>query len=126
MFEKYLFPNYPELSEKLFTYLHHNAHATTAYMSTGAFKQQAEKFLSVMNDQAILENYIRMYSNLKDGGIVTPETLKALLMCCHQLAMENNSTGVCLYSQRIISAVVVSCVSIYQIHTYYRMFSQIS
>ncbi|XP_014474777.1 PREDICTED: restriction of telomere capping protein 5 isoform X1 [Dinoponera quadriceps] len=109
VFQKYLFPNHPELSDKLFTYLHHNANATTAYISIGAFKQQAEKFLSVMNDQAILENYIKMYSNLKDGGNVTPDTLKALLMCCHQLTMENNSTGLCLHSQRIISAVVVSC-----------------
>lgn len=111
VFQKYLFPTHPELSDKLFTYLHHNAHATTTYISTGAFKQQAEKFLSVLNDQAILENYIKMYSNLKDGGNVTPETLRALLMCCHQLVMENNSTGSCLHSQRIINAVVVSCVS---------------
>lgn len=111
VFQKYLFPTHPELSEKLFTYLHHNAHATTPYISTTAFKQQAEKFLSVMNDQAILENYIKMYSNIKDGGNVTPETLRALLMCCYQLAMENNSTSMCLHSEQIINAVVVSCVS---------------
>lgn len=110
VFQKYLFPTHPELSEKVFTYLHHNAQATTAYISTTAFKQQAEKFLSVMNDQAILENYIKMYSNIKDGN-VTPETLKALLMCCYQLAMENNSTTMCLHSEQIINAVVVSCVS---------------
>lgn len=108
VFQKYLFPTHPELSEKVFTYLHHNAQATTAYISTTAFKQQAEKFLSVMNDQAILENYIKMYSNIKDGN-VTPETLKALLMCCYQLAMENNSTTMCLHSEQIINAVVVSC-----------------
>lgn len=111
VFQKYLFPTHPELSEKLFTYLHHNAQATTTYISTTAFKQQAEKFLSVMNDQAILENYIKMYSNIKDGGNVTPETLKALLICCYQLAMENNSTSMCLRSEQIINAVVVSCVS---------------
>lgn len=64
-----------------------------------------------MNDQAILENYIKMYSNIKDSGNVTPETLRALLMCCYQLAMENNSTSSCLFSQQIINAVVVSCVS---------------
>ncbi|EZA58764.1 hypothetical protein X777_14933 [Ooceraea biroi] len=109
VFEKYLFPTHPELSEKLFTYLHHNAHATTAYISTSAFKQQAERLLSVMNDQPILENYIKMYSNIKDGCNVTPETLRALLMCCYQLAMENNSTSSCLYSHQIINAVVVSC-----------------
>jgi len=61
-----------------------------------------------MNDQAVLENYIKMYS---DGGNVTPETLRALLMSCYQLAMENNSTSSCLHSQQIINAVVVSCVS---------------
>lgn len=111
VFQKYLFPTHPELSEKFFTYLHHNAHATTTYISTTAFKQQAEKFLSVMNDQAILENYIKMYSNIKDDGNVTPETLRALLMCCYQLAMENHSTSMCLHSEQIINAVVISCVS---------------
>lgn len=106
VFERYLFPTHPELSEKLFNHLHHNAHATTVYLSTTAFKQQSEKFLSVMNDQAILENYIKMYS---DGGNVTPDTLRALLTSCYQLAMENNSTSSCLHSQQIINAVVVSC-----------------
>jgi len=111
VFEKYLFPTHPELSEKLFTYLHHNSHVTTAYISTTAFKQQAEKLLSVMNDEDILENYIKMYSNIKNGSNVTPEILRALLMCCYQLAMENNSTSLCPYSHQIIEAVVISCVS---------------
>lgn len=111
IFEKYLFPTHPELSEKLFIYLHHNAHATTAYISTTAFKQQSEKFLSVMNDQAILENYVKIYSDLKNGGNVTPETLRALLTSCYQLAMESNNTNSCLHSQQIINAVVISCVS---------------
>lgn len=62
-----------------------------------------------MNDHAILENYIKMYSDMKDR--VTPETLKTLLTCCYQLAMENNSTSSCLKSQQTINAVVVSCVS---------------
>ncbi|KAG5309704.1 RTC5 protein, partial [Acromyrmex insinuator] len=109
IFEKYLFPTHPELSERLFTYLHHNAHATTAYISTTAFKQQSEKFLSVMNDQAILENYVKIYSDLKNGGNVTPETLRALLTSCYQLAMESNNTSSCLHSQQIINAVVISC-----------------
>jgi len=111
IFEKYLFPTHPELSERLFTYLHHNAHATTAYISTTAFKQQSEKFLSVMNDQAILENYVKIYSDLKNGGNVTPEMLRALLTSCYQLAMESNNTSSCLHSQQIINAVVISCVS---------------
>lgn len=111
VFKKYLFPTHPKLSEKLFTYLHHNAQSTTTYISTTAFKQQAEKFLAVLNDQAILEKYIKMYSSIHNDGNVTPETLKALLMCCYQLAMENNSTSTCLYSEQIIDAVVASCVS---------------
>lgn len=56
-----------------------------------------------------------MYSDMKNGGNVTPEMLRALLMCCYQLAMEN-STSLCLNSQQIINAVVVSCVSKF-IHT---------
>ncbi|XP_018404252.1 PREDICTED: uncharacterized protein LOC108780912 isoform X2 [Cyphomyrmex costatus] len=109
VFEKYLFPTHPELSEKLFTYFHHNAHATTAYISTTAFKQQSEKFLSVLNDQAILENYVKIYSDLKNTGNVTPESLRALLTSCFELAMENNNTSSCPPSQQILNAVVISC-----------------
>ncbi|KAF7400486.1 hypothetical protein HZH66_005670 [Vespula vulgaris] len=108
VFEKYLFPNYPTLAEKLFTYLHHSAEASTPHLTVSAFKQQSEKFLSVMSDQTILENYITIYSNIKDGDIC-PDLLRSLLMTCYQLAMDSTGTTTCIYIHRVVNAVVISC-----------------
>ncbi|KAL2726672.1 restriction of telomere capping protein 5 [Vespula squamosa] len=110
VFEKYLFPNYPTLAEKLFTYLHHSAEASTPHLTVSAFKQQSEKFLSVMSDQTILENYVTIYSNIKDGDIC-PDLLRSLLMTCYQLAMDSTGTTTCIYIHRVVNAVVISCVS---------------
>lgn len=109
VFQRYLFPNYPELGEKLFDYLYHLANATTPYLNSNAFKQQAEKFLSVMNDEAVLENYVRMYSSVKGDGSVTPETLRALLMISYRIAMDSSGSPSCLYSEHIINSTIVSC-----------------
>ncbi|OAD60072.1 hypothetical protein WN48_06656 [Eufriesea mexicana] len=109
IFQRYLFPNYPELGEKLFNYLYHAANVSTSYLSVNSFKQQAEKFLSVMNDQTVLENYVKMYSNIKEDGSVSPEGLKALLNISYNIAMDNSGTSSCIYIGQIINAAVVSC-----------------
>ncbi|KAI4482999.1 hypothetical protein M0802_013515 [Mischocyttarus mexicanus] len=108
IFEKYLFPNYPTLAKNLFTYLHHSAEATTSHLTVSVFKQQAEKFLSVMSDQTILENYITIYSNIKSKDIC-PDLLRSLLMNCYQLAMDSTGTATCIYIHRVVTAVVISC-----------------
>ncbi|KAK2584208.1 hypothetical protein KPH14_006628 [Odynerus spinipes] len=108
IFEKYLFPNHPIFAERLFTYLHHSAKATTPHLTVSAFKQQSEKFLSVMSDQTILENYIRIYSNMEVGD-VCPDLLRSLLMTCYQLAMDSSGNMTCIYVHRVINAVVISC-----------------
>lgn len=109
VFQRYLFPNYLELGEKLFNYLHHSANINTSYLSTNSFKQQAEKFLSVMNDHTILENYVKMYSNIKIDGSISPEGLKALLNISYNIAMDNSRISSCIYANQIINAAVVSC-----------------
>lgn len=111
VFQRYLFPNYLELGEKLFNYLHHSANINTSYLSTNSFKQQAEKFLSVMNDHTILENYVKMYSNIKIDGSISPEGLKALLNISYNIAMDNSGISSCIYANQIINAAVVSCVN---------------
>lgn len=116
IFQRYLFPNYPELGEKLFNYLYHAANVSTPYLSVNSFKQQAEKFLSVMNDQTVLENYVKMYSNIKEDGSVSPEGLKALMNISYNIAMDNSGTSPCIYTDQIINAAVVSCVSKFNIY----------
>ncbi|XP_034190551.1 uncharacterized protein LOC117608903 [Osmia lignaria lignaria] len=109
VFQRYLFPNYPDLGDKLFDFLHYTANVNTSHLSTNAFKHQAEKFLSVMNDQTVLENYVRMYSCLKGDGSVNPDGLKALLNISYKIAMDNSGTPSCIFADQIINAVVLSC-----------------
>lgn len=112
VFQRYLFPNYPDLGDKLFDFLHYTANVNTSHLSANAFKQQAEKFLSVMNDQTVLENYVRMYSSLKGDGSINPDGLKALLNISYKIAMDNSGTPSCIFADQIINAVVLSCVSV--------------
>lgn len=115
VFQRYLFPNYPELGDNLFNFLHHAANVNTTHMSANSFKQQAGKFLSVMNDQAVLENYVKMYSNLKGDGSISPDGLKALLNISYKVAMDSSGALSCIYAERIINAVTISCVSEFNI-----------
>lgn len=109
IFQRYLFPNYPELGEKLFNYLHHAANVNTTHLSANSFKQQAEKFLSVMSDQTVLENYVKMYSDIKGDGSINPDGLKALLNISYNIAMDSSGTSPCIYKGQIIDSAVSSC-----------------
>lgn len=116
IFQRYLFPNYPELGEKLFNYLHHAANVNTTHLSANSFKQQAEKFLSVMSDQTVLENYVKMYSDIKGDGSINPDGLKALLNISYSIAMDSSGTSPCIYKGQIIDSAVSSCVSKFNIY----------
>lgn len=65
-----------------------------------------------MNDESVLENYVRMYSNLKGDGDVNTKNLQSLLMISYVLAMGNANMVTLLSAERIINAVLVSCVSV--------------
>lgn len=107
--KKYLFPHYAELADRLFNYLHNCAKATTMHLGVVAFKQQSEKFISIINDESVLENYVRMYSNLNVEGDVNPKNLQSLLMISYVLAMGNANMVTLLSAERIINAVLISC-----------------
>lgn len=64
-----------------------------------------------MNDHTVLENYVKMYSNIKADGSISPEGLKALLNISYNIAMDNSGISSCIYANQIINAAVVSCVS---------------
>ncbi|XP_017876040.1 uncharacterized protein LOC108622592 [Ceratina calcarata] len=109
VFQRYLFPNYPDLGDKLFDYLYCSANVNTSHLSANAFKQQAEKFLSVMNDHIVLENYVKLYSNVKGDGGMSPEGLKALLNMSYKIAVDSTGAPSCLYADLIMDAAVSSC-----------------
>ena len=80
-------------------------------MGQSAFKQQAEKLLSIMNDQIILDTYVNMFSDLTSESEVSPDDLRELYMTCYKIAMESEPTS-CPYIYSAVEAVIVSCVSI--------------
>ncbi|XP_058806957.1 uncharacterized protein LOC131673178 [Phymastichus coffea] len=110
VFQKYLFPHHQFLADRLFTHLHTSSKATTMHLGQSAFKQQAEKFLAIMNDQTVLENYVKMFSKNKEESEITPDGLKELLIISYRLAMcIEDGHGFCPQLFNTVAAVVTSC-----------------
>ncbi|XP_053683100.1 uncharacterized protein LOC128733498 [Sabethes cyaneus] len=111
IFARYVFPKFPDLGKKLFQYLRHNSHAKTDHMGVTAFRQQCEKFLGILDDSVILENYVRMFGNLSETDLIKPENFKDLLRTCYNLAMAHYQDGPqsCLLLDRTLNSVVQSC-----------------
>lgn len=89
-------------------------------MTMSSFRQQCEKFLSVIEDNIIVELYVRMYAEdttaIGSGDENTcekldPEILKLLLMTAYRVAMDHYSEGpqMCLHIHNTLIAVVDSC-----------------
>lgn len=56
-----MFPRYPELSEKLFKFLHSSSGITKhEWIIPSVFKQQAEKFLGIIPDNQLVELYVKV------------------------------------------------------------------
>jgi hypothetical protein len=56
-----VFPRYPELSERLFTFFHSSAgNSKHEWISTSVFKQQAEKLLGIIVDSQQIELYVKV------------------------------------------------------------------
>lgn len=112
IFKKYLFPHYPELADRLFMYLLNSSKATNTYLGQLAFKQQAEKFLAVLNDEKVMECYVKMFSVNKEESEITPGGLTELLMVSYRLALSGSGGGTCAQLLNTVGAVVTACVSI--------------
>ena len=87
------------------------AKVTTPYLSCSVFKHQTEKFLGLMNDQTILENYVKMFSDTKDQVDITQSGLTDLLLVSYRLARNSSGSPSCPYLLRSINAVITACVS---------------
>lgn len=59
--QKYVFPQYPDLGNRLFSRMHKTAKAKTKYLGVTAFRQQCELYLSVLDDALIHEHYVKMF-----------------------------------------------------------------
>lgn len=91
-------------------------------MSVSSFRQQCERFLSVIEDTVIVELYVRMYAEdptVTDNGDkneitieqLDPEMFKLLLMTTYRVAMDHYSEGpqMCLQTHNTLTAIVDSC-----------------
>ncbi|XP_074110343.1 uncharacterized protein LOC141534712 [Cotesia typhae] len=109
VFIKYLFPHYPQLGSRLFKYLLASSQKVSSkYLGTSTFKQEVEKLLSLMNDQIILDTYVKIYCHSYENSNMTPETLKELLMISYQSATESEP-NTCPYILETINTVITSC-----------------
>ncbi|XP_055530780.1 uncharacterized protein LOC129721802 isoform X2 [Wyeomyia smithii] len=111
IFARYVFPKFPDMGRKLFQLLRHNSHAKTDHMGVTAFRQQCEKFLGILDDSVILENYVRMFGDLSETDLIKPDNFKDLLRTCYSLAMAHYQDGpqTCLLLDRTLNSVVKSC-----------------
>lgn len=111
IFARYVFPKFPDLGAKLFKYLRHNSRAKTEHLGLTAFRQQCEKFLGILDDSVILENYVKMFGDLNETELIKPENLKDLLRTCYNLAMAHYQDGpqTCRLLDRTLNSVVQSC-----------------
>lgn len=98
VFVMHVFPQSPDLGHRLFNYFHISAKAQTKHIGAIAFRQQCERFLGILDDMVILENYVKMFcepiaNDSSDVESMTPDGMKALLMTCFKLAMAHYTDG---------------------------------
>lgn len=110
IFAKYVFPNHVDLGLRLFRHFHALSHAKTSHLGTTAFKQQCERFLSILDDQKAIELYVRIFCNLNDEN-ASKEGVKNLLKTSFSIAMTYNSgeAHYCPNIETTLDAVIATC-----------------
>ncbi|XP_054741668.1 uncharacterized protein LOC129246936 [Anastrepha obliqua] len=94
VFVSQVFPHYADLGKRLFRLMHSASKATTAYLGTVAFRQQCERFLGIMDDDKILECYIKMFAEEDNPDFITKEGVTRLLFTCYTIAMQHSGNAV--------------------------------
>ncbi|KPJ13418.1 hypothetical protein RR48_03919 [Papilio machaon] len=92
-FAKYLFPMYPDLARHFFKYLHKTGKCKNKHINLSTFKQQCERIMALLDDNAIIEAYVRMFSSDSDESVVTPDGLRSLLYISYKLSMDHYPEG---------------------------------
>ena len=109
-FTKYVFPRHPELGMRLFRHFHTLSHAKTKHLGVTAFRQQCERFLSILEDTQIIETYVRIFCNLNEEN-ATKEGVKSLLRQSFNIAMTyySGDAQVCPSIEITLDAVIATC-----------------
>ncbi|GBP20822.1 hypothetical protein EVAR_14548_1 [Eumeta japonica] len=108
---KYVFPLYPELARYFHSYARRATSARAQHVPLAAFRTHCERLMVLLDDAAILEAYVRMFSADDEGGQVKREGVRALLHTCYKLSMDHYPEGpqTCLKIHQTLSAVVDGC-----------------
>lgn len=108
--KRYLFPHYPDIGRRLFSYLctSSSGPASSHVISVTNFKTQTEKLLGIMSDEQQVLTYVTMYADGKDE--IKPDQLHELVYAVYKLAMDHYPEGPqsCRYIFTTIRAVVNS------------------
>lgn len=110
VFTKYVFPRHPDLGMRLFRHFHALSHAKTQHLGVTAFRQQCERFLSILDDSKIIEMYVRIFCNLNEEN-ASPQGVKGLLKLSFNIAMAHYSgdAQTCPFIDKTLDAVIATC-----------------
>lgn len=111
VFAKYVFHSQPDLGMRLFRHFHTSAHAKTQHLGVTAFRQQCERFLSILNDQKIIELYVRIFCCSDNEENATKDGVKSLIKLSFNIAMAHYSgdVQVCPSLESTLDAVIATC-----------------
>ncbi|KAI8441786.1 hypothetical protein MSG28_005472 [Choristoneura fumiferana] len=110
-FTKYLFPMYPELAHQFYAYVHRVGKCKNKHIPLAVFRAQCERVLALLDDAAIIETYVRMFSVEEEEGSVSPAALRSLLYTSYKLSMDHYPDGpqTCLAINKVLNSVVNGC-----------------
>lgn len=110
VFAKYVFPKNDDIGIRLFRHFHTLSHAKTEHLGTIAFKQQCERFLSILDDQKIIETYVRIFCSETEEN-ASKDGVKGLLRSSFNIAMAHNSgdSHYCPNIENTLEAVISTC-----------------
>lgn len=63
-------------------------------MGTIAFRQQCERYLSIIDDSKILECYVKMFAEPNRPDMIDKEGVMRLLLTCYTIAMQHSESAV--------------------------------
>lgn len=110
VFAKYVFPNNNDLGLRVFRHFHTLSHAKTTHLGTTAFKQQVERFMSVLDDSKVIEMYVRIFSDYNEEN-ASKEGIKNLLLTSFGISMNFNSgdSHSCPSIESTLDCVIATC-----------------
>ncbi|CAH0713389.1 unnamed protein product, partial [Brenthis ino] len=110
-FTKYLFPNYPDLARQFYGYIHRIGKCKNKHVPLSTFRQQCERILAMLDDSAIIETYVRMFSSDVNESTVTTDDFRSLLYVSYKLSMDHYPDGpqTDIMMDKTLMAVVRGC-----------------